>query len=105
MPLITQLIPRPRQTFGKLEISAVAVSSIFNQALKEGQPLGSGQGTLIPLQKAGKPLGPLTSVRPIVLLSTIRKALSLIVLSRIADPINNYLNPRFRLQYSRHHLV
>ena len=95
MPLITQLIPRLRQTFGKLEILCRSGLKLFNQASKEGQPFGSGQGTLIPLQKLGKPLGPLNSVHSIVLLSTIRKALSLLVLSRI-DPINN--NLRFQIQ-------
>ena len=39
-----------------------------------------GNGTLIPLQKPGKPKGPLSSLRPIVLLTTLRKTFSLIVL-------------------------
>ena len=48
---------------------------------------------LILLQKPGKPVGPLTSVRPIVLLSALRKTLSLIVLSRIATKLDNFLSP------------
>ena len=48
---------------------------------------------LILLQKPGKPVGPLTSVRPIVLLSALRKTLSLIVLSRIATKVDNFLSP------------
>ena len=48
---------------------------------------------LILLQKAGKPVGPLTSVRPIVLLSALRKTLSLIVLSRTATKVDNLLSP------------
>ena len=48
---------------------------------------------LILLQKRGKPVGPLTSVRPIVLLSTLRKTLSLIVLSRITTKVDNFLSP------------
>ena len=77
----------------KYSASAVSTSlaSIFNQALQEGQPLDLGQGVLIPIQKPNKPPGPLTSIRPIVLLSTIRKALSLIVLTRIIDKVNNYI--------------
>ena len=74
-------------------VVSASLASIFNQALQEGQSLDLGQGTLIPLQKPGKPPGPLTSVRPIVLLSTIRKALSLIVLTRIADRVSHYLDP------------
>ena len=41
----------------------------------------------------GKPVGPLTSVRPIVLLSALRKTLSLVVLSRIATKVDNFLSP------------
>ena len=48
---------------------------------------------LILLQKPGKPVGPLTSVRPIVLLSALRKILSLVVLSRIATKVDNFLSP------------
>ena len=47
---------------------------------------------LILLQKPGKPVGPLTSVRPIVLLSALRKTLSLVVLSRIATKVDNFLS-------------
>ena len=45
------------------------------------------------LQKPGKPVGPLTSVRPIVLLSALRKTLSFMVLSRIATKVDNFLSP------------
>ena len=45
------------------------------------------------LQKPGKPVGPLTSVRTIVLLSALRKTLSLTVLSRIATKVDNFLSP------------
>ena len=47
---------------------------------------------LILLQKPGKPVGPLTSVRPIVLLSALRKTLSLIVLSTITTKVDNFLS-------------
>ena len=47
---------------------------------------------LILVQKPGKPTGPLTSLRPIVLLSVLRKTLSLIVLSRIAPKVDEYLS-------------
>ena len=48
---------------------------------------------LISLQKPGNPVDTLTSVRPIVLLSALRKTLSLIVLSRIATKVDNFLSP------------
>ena len=70
---------------------STTLASVFNQALQEGQSLNLGQGILIPLQKSGKPKGPLTSVCPIVLLSTICKALPQIVLTTIADCVNKYL--------------
>ena len=47
---------------------------------------------LILVQKPGKPIGPLTSLRPIVLLSVLRKTLSLIVLSRIALKVDDNLS-------------
>ena len=47
---------------------------------------------LILVRKPGKPTGPLTSLRPIVLLSVLRKTLSLIVLSRIAPKVDEYLS-------------
>ena len=47
---------------------------------------------IILVQKPGKPTGQLTSLRPIVLLSVLRKTLSLIVLSRIAPKVDEYLS-------------
>ena len=58
-----------------------SVTTIFDQALKRCQPLDLGHGILILLQKPGKPIGALSSLRPIVLLTTLRKVLSLVVLS------------------------
>ena len=61
---------------------------------KYHDPLGLGKGVLILIQKPGKPKGPLTSVRPIVLLTTLkRKTLSLVVLSIIAPKVDEYLSP------------
>ena len=39
------------------------------------------------------PVGPLTSLRPVTLLQTLRKVLSLIVLERIRDPVENFVPP------------
>ena len=73
--------------------SAAYIASIFNDALENHDPLGLIKGLLILIQKPGKPKGPLTIVRPIVLLTTLRKTLSLVVLSRIAPKIDEYLSP------------
>ena len=61
------------------DLIAPSIAAIFNDALEHHEPLDIGKGELIHIQKPGKPVGPLTSVRPIVLLSAFRKTLSLIV--------------------------
>ena len=75
------------------DLIAPAIAEIVNDALEHHEPLDIGKGVLILLQKPGKPVGPLTSVRPIVLLSALRKTLSLVVLSRIATKVDNFLSP------------
>ena len=55
--------------------------ALFNQSLEHGQPLELGRGILILLQKPGKPIGALSSLmRPIVLLTTLRKVLSMVTI-------------------------
>jgi len=73
-------------------VLAEFVAEIFNSSLEEHDPLDIGKGTLILLQKPGKPLGPVSSTRPIVLLSSLRKTLSLIVLRRIQPKVDGYLS-------------
>jgi len=68
------------------------LAALFNQSLEHGQPLELGRGILILLQKPGKPIGALSSLRPIVLLTTLRKVLSLVVLARISSKVNSYLS-------------
>ena len=75
------------------ELIAPSIARIFNDALEHHAPLDIGKGVLILLEKPGKPVGPLTSVRPIVLLSALRKTLSLIVISKIATKVDNFLSP------------
>ena len=67
------------------DLIAPSIASIFNDALEHHESVEIGKGALILLQKPGKPVGPITSVWPIVLLSALRKTLYLIVLSRIAS--------------------
>ena len=71
------------------DVVCAPLADIFNQAIEEGQPLDLGEGILISIQKPNKQKGPLTSIRPIVLLSTIHKTLSLIVPLRISEQVNN----------------
>ena len=66
------------------EILAQPIADIFNQSIEEHQPLGIGRGVLILLQKPGKKQGPMSILIPsIVLLTTLHKTLSLLVLNRI----------------------
>ena len=88
------------------DLIAPAIAAIFNDALEHHESLDTGKGVLILLQKPGKPVGPLTSVRPIVLLSALRKTLSLVVLSIIATkrgqfPVPTTVRVPARTQYGR----
>jgi len=74
---------------------APTIAEIINTAISSGSDLSTvvGQGTLIPLAKPNKPRGPVTSLRPIVLLNTIRKTMSLVVLKRITNDVARHLGP------------
>ena len=74
------------------DMLAQPIADIFNQALEEQQPLSIGHGVLILLQKPGKPRGPLSSLRPIVLLTALRKTLSLLVLNSY-EKVDAFLAP------------
>ena len=66
------------------------LAALFNQSLEHGQPLELGRGILILLQKPGKPIRALSSLRLIVLLTTLHKVMSLVVLARISSKVNSY---------------
>eukprot|EP00117_Sycon_ciliatum_P048136 scpid21182/ scgid34307/ Craniofacial development protein 2; p97 bucentaur protein len=87
-------VPGELLKYGTSQLSIVA-ADIINQSVAEGADMSSftGLGTLIPLQKPKKPRGPVTSLRPIVLLNTIRKVFSLVVLCRIAKDVARYVGP------------
>jgi len=72
---------------------APVICNIINRAVNENLDISAviGAGTLVPLAKPGKPKGPCKSLRPVVLLNTIRKALSLVVLKRIAPDVEKHL--------------
>ena len=65
---------------------------MFNEVFEERLPLEVATGLLIALQNSSKLLGPLKSLKPTVLLTTLRKTLSLVTLHRISK-MNEFLLP------------
>ena len=78
--------------YGSKELSP-EIADIFNQTFETHQPLDINNGTMITLQKPGKQKGPVKNLRPVTLLDTIRKSLSLTVLERIRPKVEKYLSP------------
>jgi hypothetical protein len=71
-----------------------AYAEIINESFATQTHIPSiGKGILTPLQKPGKPKGPLKSLRPLMLLNGSRKILSLITLKRICNKIDTYTGP------------
>ncbi|GFR64481.1 very-long-chain enoyl-CoA reductase [Elysia marginata] len=66
---------------------------IFNDTFEKHQDPNINVGELIAIPKPGKPKGPPKNLRPITLLNTIRKALSIITLHRIGPQVEKYLSP------------
>ena len=71
---------------------ATVVAEVLNQSFYKHEPIGVGEGILAPLQKPGKVKGPLSNIRPIVLLTLLRKVLSLITLGRCRDKFEVFLS-------------
>ncbi|GFS24958.1 retrovirus-related Pol polyprotein LINE-1 [Elysia marginata] len=72
---------------------AKVICNILNRVFSEHDDTNINGGKVITLQKPGKAKGPVTDLRPITLLNTLRKVLSLIVLNRTKHDINEYLSP------------
>ena len=72
------------------------IADIFNIMAETGEyPREIKTGVLVPLQKPGKPKGPVENLRPIILLSVLQKILAICMLERINDKIDdNIPNPR-----------
>ena len=63
----------------------------INDSFQTHQYINSiGEGIIIPIQKPGKPKGPMSSVRPITALNCSRKALTVVTLRRIEQNIDDY---------------
>ena len=70
------------------------IANVLNRVFEEHESPKINSGELIALQKSGKPKGPPKNLRPITLLSTIRKTLSIITLHRIRPCTEEYLSHR-----------
>ena len=70
------------------------ISKIYNQVAITGEyPKELTQGLLCALQKPGKSKGPPQNLRPIILLSVLRKILSVCLMKRIGTRINAEIPP------------
>jgi len=71
---------------------ALPLATIINTMFQKHEFIDDvGEGILIPLQKPGKPKGPASSLRPVVLLNSIRKVISLVTLQRIRAFVSRYI--------------
>ena len=70
------------------------LAKTINSSFEHHTPIETlGEGTLITLPKPKKPPGPPANLRPIALLNSIRKILSIITLRRIRDKIDRFTGP------------
>ena len=69
------------------------IANIINTAIETNRNASQviGVGTMAPLAKPGKPRGPVTSLRLIVHLNTIRNAVSTVVLKWITPAVEPHL--------------
>ena len=73
-----------------LKIVYQQIADIFNEIAKTGNiPDEVIEGVLVPLPKPGKPQGPPANLRPIILLSILRKILAISVIKGIQEKIEN----------------
>jgi hypothetical protein len=85
-------IPGELFKYGSNNLSKV-LSEIFNQIFTNDETLDAiGEGIMIVLQKPGKPKGPISSLRPIILLTMLRKTLSTITLKRIRPEVEKFIS-------------
>ena len=68
------------------------IADIYNAAFEKHENLDINSGVLIAIQKPGKKKGPPNNLRPITLLNSLRKALSIITLNRIRPQVEEYLS-------------
>ena len=67
-----------------------SIAEIFNQIASHGDCLKEiNHGILVPLQKPGKPRRPASNLRPINLLSTLRKILVVCIIDRLGSRLDH----------------
>ncbi len=68
------------------------IAHILNDTLENHNDLHLGSGILAALWKPGKPKGPVKNLRPIILLTVLRKILSKIALARLKPVLENFIS-------------
>ena len=72
------------------EVIYSRIAEIFNSIARSGEyPEELKEGILVPLSKPGKPQGPPANLRPIILLSVIRKILAICMIRRTSQKLSN----------------
>ena len=67
-----------------------STAEIFNQITSDGDcQKGINHGILVPLQKPEKPRGPASNLRPIMLLSTLRKIPFICIMDRVGSRLDH----------------
>jgi hypothetical protein len=76
--------------YGPIDFISEEIATIYNDTAKTGNfPTEIKLGILTPLPKPGKKQGPPGNMRPIILLSILRKILAIIMISRTEDRIKS----------------
>lgn len=75
------------------------IADIYNNLAETGDcPKEITYGLLRPLQKPGKPKGPVSNLRPIILLPILRKILAACIMVRIKTKLSNEIPLTSRIQ-------
>ena len=65
------------------------IADLINTIAETGKyPSELNEGILIPIQKPGKPKGPVENLRPVILLTLLRKIIAISMLNRIGDKLD-----------------
>ena len=78
--------------YGPLNEISTRIASLLNHIAEHGDtPEEIHKGILVPFQKPGKPKGPCENLRPIILLSVIRKILSICMIRRTTEKLETII--------------
>ena len=84
-------IPGELYKYGSAQMTE-AITNMYNEIFEKHADIDINTGNMITPPKPGKPKGPTKNLRPLTLLNTIRKALSLITLERIRTKVTQYIS-------------